>query len=411
MKSGFRFDPPSVTVGQELRWVLWRAYGPPGEGLGGGPELEPAQVLELARRFAVGARIGARTPHDVLEAELGAEAAGRLHEEYAAAAALSLVVGGVCREVAEVGAGLGIPLIFLKGAALQLEGSVVPGSREMSDIDVLVPEDGLRPLQEALIAAGCRPLDFPESEHQLPLLTHRTGLGIEVHRKIPGLRVAGDTAATAGDLMASGLCRPSPGMPEGCFVPTLEVTLAHVLVHGLAQHGLAPQAYPMSRMLADVQDLAMSKDEWRGFFDAAFGWIAGDVSRQEVEAVAVLVNRLGEGEGPEPLVRRADPPALLLKHMVAGVRDEGYRRAIRLRNLVAHPTDGGRAGWLARIGLHAIFLTDTQIDIIYGKPRSALGYWGRRLWRPFDLVWRALKYGWAWGWHRLHSGNPWSEKG
>ena len=405
MRSGFRFDPPAVEVGPELRWVLWRAYGPAGEGLGGSSDLDPARALELAGLFALGARIGARTPRDVLEAEIGAEAAGRIHDEYAAAAALCLVVGQVCREVAAAGAGLAIPMIFIKGAALQLEGTVAPGSREMSDVDVLVPMDGLRPLQEALIAAGCRPLDAPESEHQLQLLTHRTGLGIELHRNIPGLRVAGGKAATAGDLIAGGLCRPAPGMPEGYFVPTREVTLAHVLVHGLAQHGMAPRAYPMSRMLADVQDLALSDEDWQRFLGAAFSWILEDVSREEAEAVAALARRLGAGEDPVTVARGNDPPARLLRHLVAGAMEERYVRAMRLRNLAAHPTDGSRAGWLARVGFHALFLTDTQIDLIYGKPRSALGYLGRRLLRPFDLVWRAVKYGWAWGMHRSHSGD------
>ena len=32
MRSGFRFDPPRVEAGVDLRWLLWRAFGPAGEG-------------------------------------------------------------------------------------------------------------------------------------------------------------------------------------------------------------------------------------------------------------------------------------------------------------------------------------------------------------------------------------------
>jgi len=40
----------------------------------------------------------------------------------------------------------------------------------------------------------------------------------------------------------------------------------------------------------------------------------------------------------------------------------------------------------------ALVLTDAQIDIVYGPTRSRLGYMGRRLARPFDLVRRIVRY-------------------
>jgi hypothetical protein len=43
--------------------------------------------------------------------------------------------------------------------------------------------------------------------------------------------------------------------------------------------------------------------------------------------------------------------------------------------------------------LEAVFLTRAQIDAIYGTPRHRLGYLGRRLARPFDLVRRLGSYG------------------
>jgi len=42
--------------------------------------------------------------------------------------------------------------------------------------------------------------------------------------------------------------------------------------------------------------------------------------------------------------------------------------------------------------LSAVFLTRSQIDAIYGPPRHPLGYLGRRLARPFDLLRRLGRY-------------------
>jgi len=56
---------------------------------------------------------------------------------------------------------------------------------------------------------------------------------------------------------------------------------------------------------------------------------------------------------------------------------------------------------LLRAAWHASWLTDGQIEVIYGHPGTRLGYWGRRLFRPFNLVRRGLRYGFAWARHRL----------
>jgi hypothetical protein len=39
-----------------------------------------------------------------------------------------------------------------------------------------------------------------------------------------------------------------------------------------------------------------------------------------------------------------------------------------------------------------VFLTRAQVDMIYGRPRTELGYLGRRLARPLDLAWRLGRY-------------------
>jgi len=397
MRSGFRFDPPQVEASSELRWLLWRAFGPAGEVLTGVADLDNQTVTDLARRFDLAVRVGARTPSETLAAELGSEPARWFHQQHAGAAARYLLAEQVCRELAEAGRLLEIPLVFLKGAALHLGEKVASGSRNMGDIDVLAPEEGARRLQRTLVEAGCNAFEGRESEHQLQYLSHRSGLGIEVHKIIPGLRFEGGSSATACELIERGLVRPAPGMGDGCYLPSDEAMLAHVLVHGIAQHGLSPQGYPMARMLADVQDLGADDQVWRN----ACRWIERDASREEVEAVAGLAKCLAAGEDPAEAAVVEDGAGTMLRHLVAGVLDEGYAQSMKFRGLTAKPKDIGRVRALAKTLRGALLPTKAQIDILYGPPRTELGYLGRRMWRPFDLVLRALRYGRAWVRHRL----------
>jgi len=366
-----------------------------------GGDLDAEAATDLARLFDLAARIASRTPLEVLEAELGSETAGWFREEHTGAAARSLVADRVCRDVAAAGGALGLDLVFLKGAALHLAGMVAPGSRNMSDVDVLAQGDGARRLQAAMVEAGCKVFEARESEHQLQLLTHRLGLGIEIHKIIPGVRLGGGSSATASELIERGLVLPAPGLEDGCYLPSDEVVLAHLLVHGIAQHGMAPDAYPMSRMLADVQDIGVGDDGW----ETAIRWIERDASREEVEAVAGLVRRLGAGEDPAVVAAGDDDEGALLRHVLAGVLDESYAKSMKFRSLTAKPKDVTRARALTKTMRGALFPTKAQIDILYGPPRTELGYWGWRLWRPFDLVGRAWRYGTAWVAHRFRNRN------
>jgi hypothetical protein len=125
-------------------------------------------------------------------------------------------------------------------------------------------------------------------------------------------------------------------------------------------------------------------------------WIGADVSREEVEATVGLALRLGAGKDPAEVAATDDRVGAMLRHLVSGVLDEGYAQSMRFRALTAKPKDMGGFRALAGTMRGAFLPTRVQIDILYGRPRSELGYWGWRLWRPFDLVLRALRYGRAW---------------
>jgi hypothetical protein len=393
MTSGFRFDPPRVQLSCELGWVLARAFGPVSvssesmSGLGGELALEIAERLDLAERIA------ARTPSGVISAVLGETAAAGFQRAHTGCVARSLVVERVAGEVAGIAADLGVPLVFLKGAALQLGGWIEPGSRSMGDVDVLVPDESARRFEDALIAAGCDSPEAPEAEHQLQLLTHPTGLGVEVHRLIPGVRLDGGSSATAEQVIERGLCRSIEALPGKSFVPDQQILAAHVLVHGLAQHGLSPDNYPWSRVLADVQDLGHEAADGLEILGSVMPWIKRDVGLEEIEAVLELMDRLGGGEDPMEIAAGDDRPAAILHHLVAGALDDEYVQSMRLARRTQHFSDQPRWRRLAVEVWRTVWLTRPQVDKLYGVPKSALGYWGWRLWRPFDLVGRAWRYG------------------
>jgi hypothetical protein len=365
--------------------MLLRAFGPAGASLpsSAGP-VDPAGVLAMARRFEVPARIAARQGRERLAAELGPEAAEAFVRERRAAAAVGLRLQAAARRVAEVAAPLDLPLAFLKFMALETTGVLAAGSRDACDVDVLAPEDRAEELWQALVAAGWLGSGLPDAEHQLPALKDPEGGVVEVHRLLPGVRIAGPASATFAALDRLGLLAPLPlDWPGRSVAPAPEVQAAHVLVHGLGQHGYWPASYSLLRMVADLMDL-------NALTDRATGWVEKDVPVAEAEAVRRLCATLIEGEYPE------GDAEILLRHMLAGRLDPDYEKSLRLGLFQSQPSDRSRPVQLARTVLGAVFLTDAQIDVLYGRPRTRLGYLGRRLARPFDLLLRLGRYSLRW---------------
>jgi Uncharacterised nucleotidyltransferase len=387
MPAGFRFRPPPVELTAELRWLLLRAFGPPTAAPPG--PVDGAACHELARRFELAARVAHRTGREALTAEVGADAAARFQRDRLAAAANAMSLEGVARELAAAAARLGMPLVLLKFAALQRTGAAPPGSRAAVDLDVLAPAAGAGELQAALVAAGYRQAAHPGHEHHLPALGHPVCGMVEVHRALPGVRLAaGGRSATLEDLAAQALLVPCRDLPGDCAVPAPAVLAAHALAHGLAQHGSQPAAYALLKMVADLIDLGWAGPEAEGLAAAAGLLVAGDVAGEEVAAARGLAAALAAGELP-PAESGA---ALLLAHALAGRLDPDYAAAQRLDLFAAQPSDRPRAARWAGTLWRTLVLTRGQIDAVYGPPRHPGGYLLRRLARPFDLLARFLRY-------------------
>ncbi len=380
-----RFRPPRLAITSHVRWMLLRAFGPPGTPFAA--PVEPAEALAMARRFEVSARIAARQGRERLAAELGPDAADGFARDRMVAAASGMRLMAAAHRIAERAALLGVPVTLLKFAALEGTGVLAAGSRGACDIDVLAPESRTGDLQQALLAASYHGSGLPEYEHQLPALTDPQGGAVEIHRLLPGVRIAGGSSATWEALDRAALLVPLPDLPGRCSAPAREVQAAHTLVHGLGQHGFWPSSYSLFRMVADLIDLGPLTDR-------ALAWVAQDIPAGEAEAVRRLCSRLAAGEVDTSLWDA--PEETLLRHLLAGRLDPEYESALRLGLFRSQPSDRPPAGRLARTVLGTVFLSNAQIDAIYGPPRSRLGYLGRRLARPFDLLLRLGRYGVKW---------------
>ncbi|MFL6261981.1 MAG: nucleotidyltransferase family protein [Thermoanaerobaculia bacterium] len=388
--TALRFRPPRLAYTPEARWMLLRAFGPAGAPFPGA--FDPAAALALARRFEVAARIAVRQGRERLRAEVGEEAAAGFARDRARAAAAGMRLMEEVRRVAAVAAELGVPLACLKFAALEGTGLLAAGSRGACDADLLAPGERAEELWRALAAAGFQGSGLPEAEHQLAALKGPQGGVIEIHRHLPGVRLEGGASATFEALDRAGLLLPLPDLPGRCAAPAPAVTAAHVLVHGLGQHGYWPSSYSLLKMAADLLDLG-------SLTGRAAAWVERDVSAAEVAAVRRLLERLAAGEDP---AEWTGPEEELLRHILAGRLDKEYAGSLRLGLFRPQPSERSRPAQLARAVLGAVFLTDAQIDAVYGRPRTRLGYLGRRLARPFDLLLRLGSYGARWA--RLRRG-------
>jgi Uncharacterised nucleotidyltransferase len=396
--------PPAV------RWMLLRAFGPPDAPFAEG--VDPAEALAAARRFEVSPRVAVRQGRARLAAELGADAAAAFQRDLTTAAAQGLRIEALLRTVAAVAAERSIPLVLLKFAALTATGVLAPGARTACDLDLLAPAERAAELQEALLARGFRSSGLPDAEHQLPALVHPAGGVLELHRLVLGVRPGGGGSATLPELERSGLLAPAPGLP-GCSLPAREVLMAHALVHGIGQHGFWPDSYPLLRTLADLIDLGFQGEAAELPAQRAVELVARDVAREEAEAVRDLCRALVEGKAPtdehgpaqtdtdgrgvlaspcSSVFVGARPCSLLLRHILAGRLDADYAASLRLSLFREQPSDRPPVVRMVRTALSAVFLSRAQIDAIYGRPGHPLGYLGRRLARPFDLLRRLWIY-------------------
>ena len=397
----------------ELRWLLGRAFGPVAGRPEAGDGFDREATLELARRFALGPRLGVRIDDEVLGVELGESGLAAVTRERAGAVAGELQRDAAVAVLRRLSARLELPIVLLKGVALRLAGVTAPGARFVSDTDVLVPEARRWELQRALEEEGFEALDIAESELHLPVIARRKEGPIEVHRRLLGVRLEGSRRSVGFDDLATASLLELLAGEGTCYVPTREVLAAHALVHGFVQHGAHPEAYPQAVVLADLIDLGLGRSEHLGVGaargSAATGLetsvpgegsadpardldrevvaclVARELDAGAVAAVAELCRRL---EGGEYVERRgleaggdgsADAPDRLLSHVLAGCLDEGYRNRLKLAWFGPRLSDRSRLAQLAHMMGTSLFPDRARLEVMYGATDGALARLGLRV--------------------------------
>jgi hypothetical protein len=369
-----RFHPPRLEVPDSLGWVLGRALGPPQARLTAGAESARAEAL--SGDLLLTSRIARRTPPELLAAELGKDAAARFEAEARNTTALQMQYRATCHMLAGLAAELAIPVVFLKGMALQLTGVVQAGDRPTADVDLLVPEEACAQVQGALMERGFRhsfavAMRHP---HQLPPLWHPQWLGVEVHRLAAGLQVApGTTAASADQLLDRGLCERLDAMPGAACVPRLDVLLAHLVVHAVVQHPDSGAYF--FRLLADVQDVLAGAAALQELLGRAAAWVSWLVPEDEMLGLVRIVEALGRGDDLGVIAGAEGSAATDLRHFVAVVVHRGYR----IRQGVNAVLVGERTDDLSR--------RRCRLPRLWWPRREVLGPDGRPLPWPVFLRW------------------------
>jgi len=378
----------------EIDWALRRAFGVPDAAALA--DLDPQAAYDLARKLAVRARIRSRTPRERLEAEIGSQAVADFDRETVLNTGMLLQHERVCRDLASQAQRMTVPLIFLKGMALHFLGVISPGGRRIADIDVLVPRQSSEEFHQALIRAGCEPSGIRAPEHHLSVLKHPLGSAIEVHHEIDGVQFDEAGHATADQCLERDLVVGADEMGKGVFLPTEPLLAAHILAHGLSHHGRAPGSYPAFQVLADLQDLGCGSQGATAVPKKVLNWIAADVSREEAEATLMLVQDLSESIPASDLLRGEGVKTVLLRHLLAGALSAEYLQALKLSRRLAATGDRGRLVGILATTWQSVWLSRLQVEMLYGQPRTAFGYLGWRLWRPFDLAGRTVRSAVAW---------------
>ncbi len=367
-----------------LRWVLVRAFAPPGT-----PAALPdgSEVIGLARRLSLSGRIAARHDRADLAREIG-DGAAELRSDRTAIVAHELRLQHAWEDLLDVCRRSNREVVPIKGMALILGRFTLAGARPTGDLDFLVGGEDSANLQRALVDSG-RFVDpgAPGYEHQAPMLRHRSGGAIELHRFLLGVRLTPGRSTTLEELSVHHALLREP-LGSGATVltrPSTGVLAAHALAHAIAQNASCPgPGGPL--LFADLIELGFA-DAAPSAAEALKRLLSESVSPREVAAALDACAHLHHGE--LGFLSTADDAALLTRHFLCGALDAEYTASLRLHRLAAPLSD--RSGLSARWRSWSSILLPTRRGA--AEPETLLRYALRLFRRPAYLVrrWREAR--------------------
>ena len=172
------------------------------------------------------------------------------------------------------------------------------------------------------------------------------------------------------------------------WTPCRSLLIANAIVHGIAQHGLAPHSYPLLRMVSDLIDLGAATAPMG---DESMSLIATDVSPEEANAALAPAGRLAAGDAALFNPAASSPETLLLQHVVGAVVDKRYAQSLKLAYLMRPLCEGSRTLAVLRGLRDILFLSERQLERLEGPPHPLLGRLPQRLARPFRLIGRWIR--------------------
>jgi hypothetical protein len=156
-------------------------------------------------------------------------------------------------DIADAAAADNVHLLALKGTARLLAGEA-PGTRWMSDIDLLADADGARVIHQALQSKlGYAPDEPGTPTRHLPALTLAKGLPVEIHQRLL------DGAASPLDQRVWLGAHAAPVGHSAVDIPDGTALLMHALEHAIVVHRTARFRL---RDVVDVAALSNGSVDW-----------------------------------------------------------------------------------------------------------------------------------------------------
>lgn len=378
-------DPPRVEFDPDLAWLLRTGFESPLPD--GVPRNEAAprdeeRTVRLARTLQVSGRIGRQL--ELSRAIPSGRALRReLATDYRTNVATASLLMCAQRELCQLGERLAVPVIPLKFAALHAARICAPGSRQVWDLDVLVPKASARFFWNALIDAGYRRTNTSEYEHQLEPLLDANGVVVDLHVHIPGVFVEARHFATADELLRRALLIRGP---DANYIPNNAILAAHAIAHGLLQNRSTPQTHSPLRMIADLMDLRRVEPAVLAFAKPHLAAALAPTCDTLERLCATLANGTFVDKSFD-----GTPEQILLWHCLAARLDFEYSERLRAAGLSNKIRDGASlreiAGYLATL----LYPGEAELEVLYGPAIGSAARMRRRFRRPLDLARRATR--------------------
>jgi hypothetical protein len=253
--------------------------------VGDGPAVCDAPTARLALDEQVAPLLGARVKAGTLRAE-DAGASALLVGAHRECVAKSVVRDAALAPIIDAIDAAGVPMVWLKGAALVRGGWIAPGARWMGDLDVIVPRSAWRRAIDAAVGAGGVREVVPgraitvESDYAAAIHGPR-GAIIEIHRAIGP---AGTFGFDVDELLASSRAdgASKARIPEAAH---LIVTLAaHAAKHGFAV-----------AFRSIVDGLLLARDEAAIDLDRVVRFARASRAARATSIYLTLLHRFGAG--------------------------------------------------------------------------------------------------------------------